>query len=145
MLRLKRLLILLTSIVVLAAVTGGVWWWSQRKGNVVKDTGDVSEYSAVFVNNNIYFGKITYLDDKEMILEEVYNYTVITPASPSPSANTSQPTLFDATKVGVAPGKRYRINRDQIILWYSLNKDADVVKTIEDYKSGRVKPQGEEE
>lgn len=118
-------------------------------GGTVKDTGEgLSDYSAVFVNGGgIYFGKITKMDASEVILEEVYNYGIV-PADEEGAEGTTtttgttgenvatRPTLFDASKVGIAPANRYRINRDAVILWYTLKTDSDVVKTINEYKAG---------
>jgi hypothetical protein len=148
----KRLNTVILSIVVVAIVAVASYFLLMRGGNtstlltggVVKDSGDnLSDFSAVFVNGGgIYFGKITKMNDDVLVLEEVYNYGVVPATDASgkeikAATGTTQetrPTLFDASKVGIAPANKYNINRNEVILWYSLKTDSDVVKTIAEYK-----------
>lgn len=145
----KRSSTVILSIVVVAIVAVASYFVLARNGNVsltggvVKDSGDnLSDYSAVFVNGGgIYFGKITKMNDDVVVLEEVYNYGVVpatdgktTTTNSSSTTQETRPTLFDASKVGIAPAKMYNISRDAVILWYSLRTDSDVVKTIDEYK-----------
>lgn len=108
---------------------------------VVRDTGtELSNYSAIFVSGGgIYFGKITDDSNNFLSLEEVFSYGVVTangtPATSGSSSADQRPTLFDASKVGIAPATKYHINKDQIILYYSLKKDSEVVKKIEEYRA----------
>ncbi len=150
----KRLNTVILSIVVVAIVAVASYFILTRNsgsniltGGVVKDSGDnLSDFSAVFVNGGgIYFGKITKMNNDVVILEEVYNYGVV-PATDSngkevkATTGTTQetrPTLFDASKVGIAPASKYNINRKEVILWYSLKNDSDVVKTIAEYKKSK--------
>ncbi|CAN5147226.1 hypothetical protein BH11PAT4_BH11PAT4_7090 [soil metagenome] len=146
----KRLNTVVLSIVVVAIVAVAGYFILARgnstvlTGGVVKDSGDnLSDFSAVFVNGGgIYFGKITKMNDDVVVLEEVYNYGVVPATDASgkeikAATGTTQetrPTLFDASKVGIAPASKYNINRGEVILWYSLKNDSDVVKTIAEYK-----------
>lgn len=143
----KRLNSVILSIVVVAVVALASYMILVRNGNnpltsgLVKDSGEnLSDFSAVFVNGGgIYFGKITKMNADVVVLEEVYNYGVVPTNSETGTASTStsqetRPTLFDASKVGIAPAKMYNISRDAVILWYSLSNDSDVVKTINEYK-----------
>jgi hypothetical protein len=107
---------------------------------VMRDTGaGLSDYTAVFVNGGgIYFGKVTSDSNGTFTLEDVFSYGVVNAAgatSTSTNAEDQKPTLFDASKVGIAPATRYHINRDQVILYYTLKKESEVVKTIEKYKA----------
>jgi hypothetical protein len=150
----KRLNSVILGIVVVAVVAAASYFFLMNNnsgvtltGGVVKDKGEnLSDFSAVFVNGGgIYFGKITKMNDEVVVLEEVYNYGVV-PATDSTGKTTTtnnnanqetRPTLFDASKVGIAPAKMYNISRDSVILWYSLNNDSDVVKTIAEYKKSK--------
>ena len=140
---------IIAGIVVAVVVLGAGYWYFTKNdtglsGAVIKDKGDdVSDYSAVFVSGGgIYFGKITKMNDSMLVLENTFNYGVV-PATddkgnPIPSSTDStqaetRPTLFDASKVGIAPSAKYYINTDQVILWYSLKNDSEVVKTIDEY------------
>jgi|GEM_PF-5926637 len=115
---------------------------TQIQPAIIKDKGtNLSDISAVFVNGGgIYFGKITQLTDTVLSIDNVYTYGVVptdtstTGSTASTSADT-KPTLFDASKVGIAPASHYNINRSQVILWYSLSNDSTVVKTIQSYQS----------
>ena len=142
----KRMSSIITLVIVLVIIIGGGAYIMKRggfSGGIIEDSGDnLSDFSAVFVNGGgIYFGKITKLTDSVLSMEEVYNYGVV-PATDANGKTTTtagqtdtKPTLFDASKVGIAPASRYNINREQVILWYSLKNDSDVVKTITSYKA----------
>ncbi len=128
-------------IVLVVAIAIGLYL-SMGSGStgVIKDKGDnMSDVSAVFVNGGgIYFGKITSMNDEKMVIEEVYNYGVVPSEGTAQAENSeTKPTLFDASKVGIAPSSQYNLNMDQVILWYSLKTDSDVVKTIEQYKQSQ--------
>jgi hypothetical protein len=105
---------------------------------VVADKGEgLSEYSAVFVNGGgIYFGKITAMTDEKITLEEVFNYGVVQDGEQKTTTENEnvRPTLFDASRVGIAPAERYYINRDQVLIWYTLKEDSEVVDTIKEYQ-----------
>ena len=127
-------------VLALIFVVGGYALATYNKSTVIKDSGsNLSDISAVFVNGGgIYFGKITQLTPDVLALDQVYTYGVVPTDSSTTSTSTSQPTkptLFDASKVGIAPASHYNINRSQVILWYSLTNDSDVVKTIQKYQS----------
>lgn len=142
----KRTSSIILAIVILVVLVGAGAYVMKRGGfttGIIKDSGDnLSDYSAVFVNGGgIYFGKITKLSDSVLSMESVYNYGVVPATDASGKTTTTngqqdtKPTLFDASKVGIAPASRYNINRDQVILWYSLKNDSDVVKTITSYQA----------
>jgi len=128
-------------ILVAIGVGGGYALATQIQPSVIKDSGsNLSDISAVFVNGGgIYFGKITKLTDTVLSIDDVYTYGVVpSDSSTSPTSSSSadtKPTLFDASKVGIAPASHYNINRSQVILWYSLSNDSTVVKTIQSYQS----------
>ena len=125
------------AIVLLGGLLGGYALAHLMPTSVIKDTGtNMSDISAVFVNGGgIYFGKITKLDSSVLSIDEVYTYGVVPTDSSTTTTNTqTKPTLFDASKVGIAPASHYNINRSQVILWYSLKNDSDVVKTIQTYQ-----------
>lgn len=132
---------LITILILAIAVAGGVFLsYAQKSEGIIKDKGEnMSDISAVFVNGGgIYFGKITQMDREKMVLEEVYNYGVVPSEGVVQTENSeTKPTLFDASKVGIAPSSQYNLNMDQVILWYSLKNDSDVVKTIEQYKQSQ--------
>lgn len=128
--------ICVAAILVISAV---IW---TRKDHIVRDRGEgMSDYSAVFVQGGgIYFGKITQLSGAAMTLDDVFSYGVVnadgTPVSTSAtSTGTQRPTIFDATKVGVAPGKTFHFTRSQVLVYYTLKTDSEVVTTIEKYKA----------
>ena len=124
----------------LICVLGGYAVAKYKASGIIKDSGsNLSDISAVFVNGGgIYFGKITQLTPDVLALDQVYTYGVVPTDTTSTSTSTTQPTkptLFDASKVGIAPASHYNINKSQVILWYSLTNDSDVVKTIQKYQS----------
>jgi hypothetical protein len=132
----RSTLTIIILLVLVGAALGGYALAKTMPTGVVKEKGEnVSDISAVFVNGGgIYFGKITKLDSLTLSLDEVYTYGVVQSDNATKENQETKPTLFDASKVGIAPASHYNISREQVILWYSLKNDSDVVKTIESYK-----------
>lgn len=104
---------------------------------------DRSKYQGVFLNGGFdftiqtgqpvaYFGKITSLDDKHLILRNVY---YLTTDSQQPQSNQSNVQL---TKLGClqlhAPYDTMIINRNQLAFWENLRDDGKVVKAIKEYQ-----------
>jgi hypothetical protein len=95
-----------------------------------------SDYSTVQVaGGGVYFGKIISLTPDSLVLENVFSYgNVASNSAQSQSSDAStRPTIFDTSKVGVATGGKYTISRSQVLIYYSLKNDSEVVKTILSY------------
>lgn len=126
-----------------ALILAVVILWAIFAGNVGYSEGnqiDKSKYQAVFLNGGAtsgsvayttYFGHITTLNDKYMILEDVY-YLTTDNTSTSSSAN---PQL---TKLGCqqlhSPYDEMVINRNQVAFWENLQDSGKVVSAIKQFQ-----------
>lgn len=101
---------------------------------------DSSKYQAVFLNGGVtsgsvsystYFGHITKLNDKYLVLNDVYYLT-------DQSANGGQSSSPQLTKLGCqqlhSPYDEMVINRSQLAFWENLKDDGKVVQAIKQFK-----------
>lgn len=126
-----------------ALILAVVILWAIFAGNVGYTEGnqvDKGKYQAVFLNGGAtsgsvayttYFGHVTTLNDKYMILKDVY-YLTTDNTSTSSSAN---PQL---TKLGCqqlhSPLDEMVINRNQVAFWENLQDSGKVVQAIKQFQ-----------
>lgn len=95
---------------------------------------DKNAYQAVDVlsggssGDQVYFGKITKITDRQIILSNVF-YPV------SNKEGSSVTTLVPFVCSLAAPTDQLILNRDQVSYWYNLQSESKVTKTIDQYKS----------
>lgn len=117
--------------------------WSIYGGNGVgyseSKLVDDKKYQAVFLNGGstsgsvaytTYFGHVTKLSDKYMVLQDVYYLTT----DQGTDGQSSNPQL---TKLGCqqlhSPYDRMVINRNQVAFWENLRDDGKVVEAIKEF------------
>lgn len=137
----RSLSILITVAVVVVLVGAGYFFWNNNR-TLKTSTENMSEYSAVaLTSNELFFGKISLENDKQIVLDSVYFFTFVSDnsAASTGTGQTNQnlkPTLIDtAAKDSIAPTNTYVINKDMVKYTYPLKNDSQVVKTINDYKN----------
>jgi hypothetical protein len=100
---------------------------------------DTGKYQAVFLNGGVtsgsvsystYFGKITKMNEKYVVLTDVYYLT-----DQQSSSKTSSPQL---TKLGCqqlhSPYDEMVVNRSQVAFWENIKDDGKVVLAIKQFK-----------
>jgi len=96
-----------------------------------------NEYQAVFLNGGqVYFGKLKYIDNKDVQMKDIFYLKVNQQVQPNASASTSAQDISLA-KLGNelhGPEDVMVINRDQVLFWENLKDDGQVVKAITEYK-----------
>ncbi len=99
------------------------------------DLVDTSKYQAVFLNGgstssktgyNSYFGHIRVLNDKYVVLQDVY-YLV-----PGSSQNASS-TIAKLSCLQALPSDQLIIDRNQVAIWQNIKDDGTVTKAIQGY------------
>jgi hypothetical protein len=138
----KRVTSILIAVVVVVVVAFfGYFFWNNNR-SLKTSTEGMSEYSAVaLTSNELFFGKISSENDKQIVLDSVYFFTFVsdngTAATGSGQNNQNlKPTLIDtAAKDSIAPTNTYVINKAMVKYTYPLKNDSQVVKTIADYKN----------
>ncbi len=97
---------------------------------------DTKQYQAVFLNGGqVYFGKITSLNEKYIAMSNIYylrvNQTV------QPNANSSSSNDVSLVKLGCelhGPSDQMVINASQVVFWENLKSDGQVSKAIADFQ-----------
>lgn len=96
---------------------------------------NVKQYQAVFLSNGqVYFGKITDLNNKYLVLEQVF---YIENNSPPTNNQTQQNSNYALRKLGSSelhlPEDKMVINRDTVTFWENLKDSGQVVTKIGEY------------
>lgn len=109
---------------------------------------DPSKTQAVFLNGGqVYFGKITSLNDKYLRLNDIYYLQVNQQVQPGDESKTQQQNVSLA-KLGCEihrPQDSMVISKDQVIFWENLKEDDDqrtVPGAIANYK--KANPNGQD-
>lgn len=139
--RIYRLEWFTLSIAVAAILIAAIVWTALGNANIVNNSEsskvNSKEYQAVFLNGGAtsgsvayttYFGHITKLNDKYMILQNVYYLT---------TASTDQNAQPQLTKLGCqqlhSPEDAMYINRSQVAFWENLKDNGKVVTAIKQF------------
>lgn len=103
---------------------------------------DKEGWQAVFLSNGqVYFGKITAIDNKMIILEDIYYLQVDQQIQPEQGEDAqSQEPQVTLAKLGSelhGPQDQMFISTDEVVFWENLKSkdDSQVVKAILDYKA----------
>jgi hypothetical protein len=125
---------IVAAVVVLLVVVGALAWMQMNGGAAGAVKGD--RYQAVFLTNGqVYFGKLSNVDDKYVRLTDIYYLQV--QQSVQPADKNAQPQVSLA-KLGSelhGPEDAMEVNRDQVLFWENLKNDGKVVKAIQDNKN----------
>lgn len=133
--RFELFIVIVGSALLLSAVS--LWLATGNYKNAEAGHVNTKEYQALFLTNNqVYFGKITDLNNKFVVLNDVFYIENQGSTGQSSSANNANYTL---RKLGVtelhAPEDKMVVNRDQVSFWENLKDSGQVVKKIKEYKS----------
>jgi hypothetical protein len=136
--RIEFFVLLLGVALLLAAVSLYLGLGSGTKGE--SDRIDTSKYQAVFLNGGVtsgsvsystYFGHISKLNDKYLVLNNVYYLT-------DQSTSSGQSANPQLTKLGCqqlhSPYDEMVINRTQVAFWENLQDSGKVVQAIKQYQ-----------
>jgi len=93
-------------------------------------------YQAVFLNGGqVYFGRVTALNEKFLQLQDIYYLRVNQQVQPDGKQNNNNDVSL--VKLGCelhGPQDEMVINREQVIFWENLKDDGQVAKAIGTYK-----------
>ncbi|HEX5395355.1 MAG TPA: hypothetical protein VFW52_03345 [Candidatus Saccharimonadales bacterium] len=132
--RIELFIVLVGTALLLAALS--LWLATGNFNNSASKQVESNRYQAVFLTNNqVYFGKITTVNDKSVVLTDVFY--IETPNSNQNNA-TSSNTNYTLRKLGDselhAPEDKMVINTSQVIFWENLKDSSQVVTKIKEYK-----------
>lgn len=116
----------ISSLFVLASFWFG-WQWSQSDMRTI----DKGTYQVIsLTNDQIYFGKITSIDDKTVTIENVYYMANTAAQSDEQTSASSTSILRPLDKAIYGPKDTLYLRKSQVVSWQNLKNDSQVVKTI---------------
>jgi hypothetical protein len=96
------------------------------------------EYQALFLTNGqVYFGKLTKVDNSYVKLTDIYYLQVQQQVQPKDQNQQQQPQVSLAKLGGELHGPEdvMYVSRSQVLFWENLKDDGKVTKAIKDYKA----------
>ncbi len=124
--------IVIIALAYLVYVTNGFGIWANSGVKLNKDG-----YQAVFMDNNqVYFGKISKIDQKQIVLDNIY-YLQVQQVQPKPESDTQgKLTLVKLGNEIHGPEDQMSINADHVMFWENLRDEGKVVQAIKQYEAG---------
>lgn len=133
--RLELFIVLVGTALLLAALS--LWLATGNFNSTESKQLEPARYQAVFLTNNqVYFGKVTSLNDKSVVLTDVFY--IETPNNSNQNNASASNTNYTLRKLGDselhAPEDKMVISRSQVIFWENLKDSSQVVTKIKEYK-----------
>lgn len=99
---------------------------------------NTKEYQAVFLTNGqVYFGKVTDLNSKYLVLKNVFYIENNSSGSSSSSTTATPNSNYTLRKLGTTelhlPEDAMVVNRDTVTFWENLKDTSQVVTKINEY------------
>lgn len=124
-------------VVLIGLVYLGASMLTQSKSNPMASVKS-NQYQAVFLNNNqVYFGKIKSINDKSIVLEDIYYLQVQQDVQPEDKTQDKENQQLSLAKLGGelhGPEDNMYINTEQVLFWENLKDDGKVVQAIKSNK-----------
>lgn len=132
-------------VVVVVLVVVGVLFRDKLSGSGMKASKPVavSGYQALFLTNGqVYFGKLSNVDDEYTTLKDIYYLQVVQPPlqgqqQPGQAQAQAQPQI-SLVKLGNelhGPVDEMKITKSQILFYENMKDDSQVVTAIKNYKA----------
>lgn len=102
------------------------------------------QYQAVFLNGGqVYFGKITNLNDRYMAVNDIYYLRVNQTVQPNSNSNAQDSNDVSLVKLGCElHGPQDQMVINQIVFWENLKSDGQVAKAVAEYQ--KQNPNGQD-
>lgn len=135
--RVELFIVLVGSALLLAAVS--LFLGFSDTGRTETKQIDTTKYQAVFLNiGQVYFGKISSVNDKYLVLNDVFYVNCNTGTNGNSTCQQNGNNTYTLYKLGVnelhAPQDKMVINQSQIAYWENLKDSGKVVQAILQYK-----------
>ena len=132
--RFELFIVIVGSALIIAALA--LWLATGNYKNAESSYVVGDRYQAVFLTNNqVYFGKITDLNNKFIVLKDVF---YIEPPSQTQASTNTTNQNYTLRKLGTSelhsPEDEMVINREQVTFWENLKDSSQVVTKIKEYK-----------
>ena len=134
----KILVVLLIVVSLLAIATMAMRWVTPSSSqSAIKS----KQYQALFLTNGqVYFGKLTKVDDSYVVLKDIYYLQVQqqTQGTGSTASTANQTPQVSLAKLGNelhGPEDNMYVSRQQVLFWENIKDDGKVVKAIKDFQA----------
>lgn len=134
----SKKMILVAVVVVVLLIVGLVAWMGMKQmsggaANMVKG----NQYQALFLTNGqVYFGKLSDVDNKYVKLSDIYYLQVQQTVQPAQQNNNQNANpQVSLAKLGSelhGPEDTMLVNRDQVLFWENIKDDGKVVQAIKE-------------
>ena len=134
--RIELFILLIGSALLLCAVSLFLAFSNTQKAQ--SEYLDDTKYQAVFLNiGQVYFGKITTINDKFMVLNSVF-YVNCNTGDGTNNCQQNGNNTYTLYKLGInelhAPQDQMVINQSQVAYWENIKDSSKVVQAINQYK-----------
>ena len=140
----KKKLICIVIVIIAIILLCFVCMWGRRMWFSSEGSINGSEYQAVFLTNGqVYFGKLSGVDEGYAKLTNIYYLQVQQQVQPSTNSSSSNQTpQVSLTKLGNelhGPEDQMYIAHDQILFWENLKGNGKVAQAIAQYLKNNSK------
>lgn len=136
--RVASVVLLFSITILLVALTASLFFGPKKESSYV----DSGRMQAVFLNGGqVYFGKITDLNDKYLRLEDIFYLRVNQTVQPDQANNQATQDDISLVKLGCElhrPTNEMLINRSQVVFWENLKDESGentVPGAVKNYKA----------
>jgi len=137
----KRMIMCCVLVIVAIIILLCAGMWAHRAFFSAEGAINTGEFQAVFLTNGqVYFGKVSNVDNGYVKLTEIYYLQVqqqVQPSSSSSSSSNSQQPQVSLTKLGNelhGPEDSMYVARDQVLFWENLKTSGKVATAIKQYE-----------
>lgn len=118
--------VIIVVVIALVAAGLGIWKMTAADASVKKD-----QYQALFLTNGqVYFGKLSKINDKYVELTDIYYLQVQQTVQPADKDKDPQVSLAKLGSELHGPEDKMSVNREQVLFWENLSNESKVVKVI---------------
>lgn len=126
----------LVGLAVLAVVAFALFKFAENK--IAERSIKKQQYQAVLLTGNVaYFGHLSKITDKYLVLKDVYYLQVQQAVQPADTSKQPQISLVKLGNEIHGPEDVMNISRDQVLFWENLKNDSKVVEAISNYKKNQ--------
>jgi hypothetical protein len=142
-LRVVWMVLLFSATILIVALATLMYFGGSKEGDYV----DKTKQQAVFLaSGQVYFSKVKTINDKYMVLNDIYYLNVNQQVQPDQKdSNKQAPSSVSLVKLGCelhGPIDQMIVNREQVTFWENLKDDGQVAQAVVKWK--KQNPNGQQ-
>lgn len=138
--RAPKFVVVFLAILLLAVIAGSTCWLAFKPAHDVSSQAiNKGEFQALFLTNGqVYFGKLSNLDEKYVTLTDIYYLQVQQSQNLQQGSSTSDTNSnVSLAKLGNelhGPEDKMEVSSQQVLFWENLKSTSKVVQAIDKYQ-----------